>query len=85
MNNSQNITLTLEQLNSIINNINAKDIPDNQKRKKGNIEKLKSGSYRFSYTLNGKKYREVRKDITSDTKAEEKLDEWIQDIEDRNL
>ena len=29
--------------------------------------------------------REVRKDITSDTKAEEKLDEWIQDIEDRNL
>lgn len=75
---TQTINLSIDQINEIINQLNNSK---SKKTRKGSFEKLPSGSYRFTYMYNSKKYRDTFSDIANDIEAEEKLQEWVEDIE----
>lgn len=81
MKSNETINLSVEQINTLLNQINKINNEESIKGKKGHIEKLKSGSYRFTYMFNSKKYRETFKNIKSEEEAEKKLNDWISDIE----
>ena len=87
---TQSFTLTIDQINNLINTAVEKvskknttnseiDIP-----RKGTIEKLKSGNYRFRYQFKGTRYSDVftNEDIENDQMAEIELKNWVKSIED---
>lgn len=87
------LTLTQDEINNLkillakkseINNISNENKVINEKqpkKKKGCVETLKSGNYRFKYQYKGILYRETFDGFKDIVEAEENLKSWIEQIE----
>lgn len=84
MTNTQEVTLSIEQIKMLISNYKEENNANLNIKRKGNFQKLPSGNYRFRYSFNGTSYSDTFENIKSDDEAEEKLKEWVITIEEGN-